>query len=835
MRRFCILTGLLVLVALLAICSPVTANDPPGDSQPAYSRAGSVSGVGRYFPGKWGVVSVELTNPRPDSVNLLSLLSFKDHPDVQFGRRIWVPGNARRATVYPVLTPATSSAQSRIWDLQSFLFDGDSQTETPLPARLGEMQVSSFVPLGHLVPYTALVSDPGSEDELTNLLWAARLSRRFVKTIGTLDRERLPATVESLDGLDHLMVSSNHVLRDVSACAAIRDWMYRGGHVWLHLNDLDPDLIGQLVGDALQICVVDRVQRERLQIFSHDSRGKQPSGGELQFDRPLELLRVVLSNARVSHSVDDWPVAAWTNVGRGTLLVTMLDASAWVRPRTSLDQLPPAQGDTNDTVQFLATEPLRDLAFEFLSDRKQPPISPAEMQRVVSEQIGYTIVSRQKVATLLGLFCLGLIVTGILLSRLGRLEYIGLIGPLGVLVASAVLLKVGHASREAIAKTVAVTQFAETSPYTDEIHVSGLAATYSADKSTDLLTADAGGVFWPNLEDRAGSVARMIAIDREKWELRNVVLPAGQQMMPFSRSYHSDQSVRAVATFGPDGLTGTISSGPFEQLSDAVLAVPSTRNLSVQLNEAGVFHVSADAVLAPGQFLSGGLLSDDQRRRIEIYSTLLDPGKDREPFPTEPLLLVWAKPLELGFQLLKESAHAGSCLISIPLQLTAPLPGSRVLIPGPFIRYRAVRAEGAVGAAKSVAFDERKRRWSGPFSTGLETTLRFQLPQEVLPLRLESIRLVISIKAPSRELQILGFVDGKSTLLESYQSPLSKIELQIRREDVLQLNETGELTLGINVGDARDDESHQMLDPSAAQTWKIDDVQLEVKGVMLPP
>ena len=72
-------------------------------------------------------------------------------------------------------------------------------------------------------------------------------------------------------------------------------------------------------------------------------------------------------------------------------------------------------------------------------------------------------------------------------------------------------------------------------------------------------------------------------------------------------------------------------------------------------------------------------------------------------------------------------------------------------------------------------------------------------------------------------------------MLESYQSPLSKIELQIRREDVLQLNETGELTLGINVGDARDDESHQMLDPSAAQTWKIDDVQLEVKGVMLPP
>jgi hypothetical protein len=826
-----IIRGGLIYVLLSALLpsffAAVIVAEARGASRPHYGSAGGVSGIGHYYPGTWGIVEVQLANPFRESIELLSVLSFQGHGDAQFGRRVWVPANARRTTWYPVLPPATRPINRRSWDLQSFLFEEDSQRDMPIPAVSGEMHMDSFLPLGRPTSLTGLIADPQDEEELTNVLWAARLSRNIDKTVAILDWRRLPPTVESLDGLDQLMVASNQILTDTAACAAIRDWLHRGGRLWLYLNAVDPTTIGRLFGDALQISVVDRVQREQLQIYSHDLRGKQQSGAELRIEQPVELIRVIFSNARVSHSVDDWPIAAWIDVGRGTLLVTTLGGPGWHRDRTAQDQLPQSRDDQNQGVKYLATEPLRDVAFGFLAERNRSSLSTGELEQSASEQIGYSIVSRQRVAAVLGLFCLGIAVAGITLARMGSLEQIGWIGPLGVVLASAVLLSVGRASRGTVPKTVAVIQFAETSPDTSAIQVSGLAATYSADKSTDRLSAGNGGLFRPNLNDRGGTVLRMISTDRNKWELRNVVLPAGKQLIPFSQSYDSERTVRAIGTFGDDGLTGTISTGPFGQLSDAILAMPSTRHLAVQLAGSGNFAANAQAVLAPGEFLAGGLLTDEQRRRIRVYESLFDQRDDREPYPSEPTLLVWAKPLDLGFQLFEDVAQTGSTLVSIPLQLTAPPPESRVRIPGPFIRYRAV------GTATSATFDERKRRWVGPFPMGLDTTLQFQLPNEVLPIRVDSARLTIGIKALSRELQITGFVDGKPLVLESRRSPLGRIDIRIDRKDVLQVNETGELTLGINVGDVHDDEGNRILDPGESQMWRIDDVQLEITGVTL--
>ena len=822
--------GWQVVAVQLAICSMVVAEDPDESVRPSYHSPIGAAGVGRYAPGKWGVVEVQLVNPGDKPADVLSVLSFQGQGDTQFGRRVWVPGKARRTTWYPVRTPSGLPTKDRSLNLQAFLFDEeDSGNETPIPAMTGEMQMSSYLLLDRQRPMTGLISDAEGEDEARHMIWAARLSHNFGKASALLDWRRFPPTVESLDGLDQLMVASNEVLSDPAACNAIREWMHRGGRLWLVLNRVDPNAIARLLGDSLQISVIDRVPREQLQICSHELRIKQPSGPELHPKVPAELMRVIFSNARVSHSVDDWPVAAWINVGQGKLLVTTLSGQAWLRDRTPEDQIPSSSEERNDHVRYLATESLKEIASEFFLKRSVPPVSSAAMQHVVSEQIGYSIVSRHWVAGVLGSFCAAFAIAGIVLTRIGRLEQIGWIGPLGVVLSSIVLLNAGNASRGSVPKTVAVIQIAEASPYADEIQVSGLAATYSADKSPDFLMARKGGLFWPDLADRSGAVMRMISTDQDKWELRNVVLPAGQQFVPFSASFHAQQRVRAVGTFGPDGLSGRISEGPFEQLTDAILTLPSTRNLRVQLGDGGSFVISADALLAPGEFLSGGMLSDEQHRRIDFYKTMFDPAKDQQPYRVEPTLLAWAKPLDLGFQLLSDAEQTGSCLVSIPLELTSPTPGTRVRIPSPLIRYRAG------GDATSATFDDRRGRWAGPFPEGHDTTLRFQLPREVLPIRVESARLLVAIKAPSRELQITGIVDGKPVVLESRRSPLGKIEIQISRGDVLQVNETEELTLGINVGDARDDESDRVIDPAEAQMWKIDDVQLEVTGVIMEP
>ena len=51
------------------------------------------------------------------------------------------------------------------------------------------MQLDSFLPQGRVPLLTGLLADPEDVDELMHLLWAARLSRNFAKTIALLSSE----------------------------------------------------------------------------------------------------------------------------------------------------------------------------------------------------------------------------------------------------------------------------------------------------------------------------------------------------------------------------------------------------------------------------------------------------------------------------------------------------------------------------------------------------------------------------------------------------------------------------------------------------------------------
>ncbi len=810
-------------VVLLVLCGAGTgvAQDR---SASAYITSVRDAGVGSYRAGKWGMVSVELTNPSESPVEVTSVLSFDRQSDVQFGRDIWIPPRTRRTTWYPVRAPEKAPAASRIWEVHSMLFDATADSETPIPARSGEMWSENLIPIGrdHL---TGLIVDPDNSETIAQLIWAARLSRDYPKKFTQLWLNQLPQTAASMDGLDHLVIASDQVLADPSACTAIREWLYSGGHLWVMLDLVDPMLMSRLIGDALQLTTVDRIDRMKLQFYSHDGQKKLPSGDTVNFKHPITMVRALFSGFRVSHTIDDWPAAAWTSAGRGKLLVTTVAARGWIRPRNQLDPLPSRLEDSYD---FAATESLKDVAYEFLAERERPPLESDDFEQVLSEQIGYRVVSRGRVAVFLGTFCLGLTALGIFLLKRGSLEHLGWLGTSVVVVTSVSLLGVGRASRETVPKMVAVTQFAETSPHTDEVQVTGLFALYSPEKRSASMSAHTGGIFWPNLMNQAGAVVRVISTDRDEWEIRNLLLPAGQQFVPFSYTYHLDQPVTAVGTFGPDGLRGVVAAGPFQQAADAILALPATRNVAVQLGEGGQFSSGSEDTLAPGQFLTGSVLSDEQRRRREVYRLMFNAGENELPYPSRPTLLFWSHPPDLGFQLLEGAEQTGSALVSVPLQLTRPEEGTRVVIPGPFVTYRSA------GVKTAATYDWRKRRWSDPSSESMDTTLQFQLPAELLPLRLESATLTLDIKAPSRQLQITGMTGGERVVLESRQSPLGRMNFEIDGEDV-RVNQAGELMLGINVGEAKDKDSSLLIDPSKAQFWQIDDVQLEVVGVVVSP
>ena len=282
--------------------------------------------------------------------------------------------------------------------------------------------------------------------------------------------------------------------------------------------------------------------------------------------------------------------------------------------------------------------------------------------------------------------------------------------------------------------------------------------------------------------------------------------------------------------FGPEGLTGTLDAGPFESLADAVIATPSHANLSVELEASGRLHAGADDVLAPGQFIAASVLSDEQRRRQAIYAQVLDGELPRE-FPDRPTLLAWARPLDMQFTFPDQTTRAGSALLTVPLEIERTPPGTRVVIPLPFLDYRSVRGPLR---EPSTAYSNATHEWIEA-RTPSEIYLRFQLPRQVLPIRLDRARLVVRINAPSRTVQLLGFAGQRWVSLATWNRPVGGSPLEITDPELLELDDRGGFLLGIAVAPDRSSDAGTSLVPGLGSAWRIEAVELEVEGETLAP
>jgi len=102
--------------------------------------------------------------------------------------------------------------------------------------------------------------------------------------------------------------------------------------------------------------------------------------------------------------------------------------------------------------------------------------------------------------------------------------------------------------------------------------------------------------------------------------------------------------------------------------------------------------------------------------------------------------------------------------------------------------------------------------------------LRFQLPREVLPLKVERARLYARITAPARQLTLAGRRDSGSAKLFTVENPIDPIQLDITREDVLQLDDRGGLYVHLSLSEqARSPDKGEFL-------WQIHSLEMEVVG-----
>lgn len=817
---------------------PVVAEPPPAGAR---CLMGAAAGARRYRPGSWSVVAVDAVNPTDEAAEVLGVVYFVDDPTLQYSRKIWVPARSIIRSTCPIRTPDSIGVEESHTSLVSVPIDPSTMGEmsgwshaklmdSAKPLIIDHERIAVGIlgdfddmhPAGDVSPtYTGSDAIPRAPDDpVYDVVLAAKVSQKLSRRVSVINAWEVAADSATLDALDVLVVCSDRLADDPDATALVRNWVLRGGLLWVMVDELSPDSISAILGDAFASTVVDRVSLTELR-FDDERTDKQPGESiALELDESVAFVRVLPSGVTVLESVDGWPAAFWQTLGAGKVFYTTVGPAAWVRPATRDDALTALKG--NET-PFVAREPLLRLAQTCFAGRDWGAFDVTEAQPFLAKQIGYRILSREAVAAILAAFCVLLCLTGAWLWRIGRLDRLLWAGPLAVTGTSLVFLVAATTARNSVPPTVAVWQRVALEPGLATGQCCGLASIYNPEICDSELGATRGGRFLPDMTAMRGERRRMMWTDEGAWHWEGLELPPGIRTAPTEHIVHLEDTADCRARFGQTGLEGQFGPGPFRGLSDAVIVQRNQPTLAAEIRADGSFVSGVGDMLAPGQYVSDTWLSDVQQRRTDVYRLLLERGVNAAG-SVRPVLFAWAEPLDTGFRF-PQSTRLGSSLVSIPVQIERSVVGAEVTVPAPFIPFRGI--VGPDGSRPS-AYSTLTGEW-GELKSSISEWLRFQLPESVLPIQLSRAEVSLDIRAPSRSVEILGLSDGTPVVVKKLFHPIGAFQATLDRPELLQLDEQGGLVIAIHVGR---EESDEPLDLMSQASWRIEAIRVDVVGTV---
>lgn len=787
------------------------------------------AGVRNYVTEAAGTAAFGLANNTDRDLEARVLTYFAKNSDRQYGRTIRVPAQSTVWSWFPFNAPDPKPDRNFV-ELKTMIYYRDGNEER-LVLSPDEQPLHSV--LTRFFPReagTAIMLDADLEDGTRAVLTPEEqtmerdfreLARVFRSCLSLSDRINaipmrfLPPAVEGFDGVDHIILASNRIADDAAGQEALRGWLARGGYLWLPLDVVEPRTISALLGDSIDLQVVDRLSLTDIPLRRGPANRSQQQEVDITVEEPIDFVRVLAPDQEILHTVNGWPASMIVEVGRGRVLFTMLGARGWYRPRASNDGPSPYKNFFNLSV---AQEALLYLANE-IRPLEKPSFSENEFYPFVNEQIGYAVVGRGVTMTVFGVFFLLLAAGAAILGWHARLEQLGWIGPAIALGVAGILLVLGDRAR-AVPRTVAAAQLVETTSGLPEAQVTGLLAVFNPAASTTPVGSSGGGQIDLDLSGLDGRALRRVQSDLNDWHWENLELPAGVRAGPFRYSLRTEAPLSSVIRFGPEGIEGRVTTGGLPHLEDAVLSTSAYLKMGVRMRPDGAFQASSSDTFAPGQYVSGTLLSQKQRDRQQFYSKILAAPLPRS-IANRRLLLGWSDVLPLPFTLTQSPQQMGAALTALPLQFERTLPDTAVTIPGPFMEFVRQSDTGT------------RLRMANESAQPANLRLRFQVPGSVLPLRIEWARLTLKLSAPSRPVVIAGYEEAKIVPVRQLESPIGVETVEIANPRLLKVDNLGGLFLNVDIGDAP-----PMMGPDdkpVRVTWNLEFVDLEVRGRTLAP
>lgn len=835
MPRFA--TTLLPLLLIASTFAIGTAGKLPAQSttetsaeeQPKASLTVAPAGARRYVSGKWSTVAVNGLNKTDEDAEETVIVMLGDDSSQQFARRVWVPARSRRQSWMPLLIPDGLTSEDLQVPMTSIHLKQSSSGEQYQASVVGmttsqRSLLLSWEPARTAVLFDQLGAGLEREEEAENLVDAVYVGRDSVHVTGQdlgvvrMGKSFLPPSARALDSLDQIVIGGDMILQDTLAVARIRNWLMSGGRLWIMLDQVSPESVRALLGDAVCYSEMNRVE---LNDFSLQQVPQHASAAPYDPDVwsseiPVDFVRVLVDTDDVHSHIDGWPAAFWKQVGNGEVLFTTLGARGW-----TVDGV---------TTKGKPIPSYNRLCSRLFQQRNTAPQYAETMIPFLNDEIGYSIPSRSLVASVLGLHMLFVLAAGAWLASRQRLQRLAFVIPVAAVVAAGSLVSIGAQRTSAVPSTIATGQIARAVPDSAEVQVESVAAIYSQQErdlgiesspETTTLLRDGG----------TSEIRRLLWDDRGDSSWLFVKQPPGVVRHVESESLVSvQQPWNVYGKFTEQGFQGQINGLNPAQCEDAVVIATGVPALAADIQQGSATFVSGtDDVLSPDQYIDDKLMSDSQQDRQTLIRQLT--SLEQPPIGAEPSLLVWTSPIDSGVQFDDAFSRRGSTMALLPIRLQRLDAGAKFQVPASFVR---------LSAKSSLIYNETTGRWLKEMNKANTSELACVLPKALLPCQLNRAVVAIKINAPSRTLEIKCRINGEFVTLHSEENPTGQLEFVIDQPEALELNANGELPLMITVT-ATEEELAAAQAPAVPgadakpnrSIWDIDYLHVHLEGTAL--
>lgn len=643
---------------------------------------------------------------------------------------------------------------------------------------------------------------------------AAQVASGYSRHTVSYARADLPLCREEWQGIDVLQVSDSSVLRDRAAAESISRFLSNGGRVWVMLDLLDCSLVEPLLSPSQAVVPVGEVLLTKFVVepnaeeflFSEDDR-------TVDSPRPIRMKRVLQEGGEVSHTVDGWPASITMRVGRGELMLTTLGCDAWMQPRTR---------QTSDDPLFQSDFMPSNWAGQFVSDGMFVPQNDSDFIDATAYPlsfIGSPVVPRLWVAMVLAAFCVVLAVGVAWRAYSGDLSVMGAMTPAIAFALGGMLLAAKNFVSMDVEECVAKFQYIEVSE--DGNYAAGheCAAVFLEDTEALELAFDADGTAAP-AEGITNGIHQFVHADFQDWRMANGSWPNGTWQYESDFVLDLDEQI-VVARFTDQGCEYSIPKEIQGGLSDAVVAfAPGQAMLGQDFGELKF----ADGVtrIGPERWIAGTLISNEQKRRLEIYDQMFASEVERRTAPRR-VLYGWTE-LWQGPKWSREFTAKGNALVRLPVRLLRPKSGEKIFVPYGMVELR--QSPGQPGS--STAYNERTGRWRPGVNASLDRQFQFVMPEELRPFQADSVSFEMDVSAPKRIVEISVVTEGGEIPLARLDGPSLPWVHTETNPLVLAELEDGRLDVRVQVSARTDVEANAKV--TSVVTWKVDYFNASIRG-----